>query len=82
MPYVIRISNNIVYTETPDFYQEIYITKVMVKKILIYQKCANELTVFVNVCHEQATIRFIAALLNFLWPLLLTWFNFNPSMEK
>ena len=33
-----------------------------------FDEIADDLTFFINVAHQ--------------WPLLLTWFNFNPSMDK
>ena len=32
--------------------------------------------------HEPMMSQFNDAYMRHLWPLLLTWFNFNPSMDK
>ena len=33
-------------------------------------------------CYNEASLQFASFLLYHHWPLLLTWFNFNPSMDK
>ena len=33
-------------------------------------------------CHKASMSTRCHIIVNHLWPLLLTWFNFNPSMDK
>ena len=38
-----------------------------------------------GITRQQSQFRFIVMTIGkhaYLWPLLLTWFNFNPSMDK
>ena len=62
------------------FKKKIFLTENTSKEFLRTPKnvlCCVQVQIYLtHICHVSFTSK--AA----LWPLLLTWFNFNPSMDK
>ena len=45
--------------------------------IMLYEVMTIELLFIFSLCYK-----FVGSILSVLWPLLLTWFNLNPSMDR
>ena len=63
-----------------SIYHEKFVSE-MTSLIEYPTRYTNKMSWFTRI-NEKLCVLLGSAPMHYLWPLLLTWFNFNPSMDK